>query len=85
MAWDISDYKLENLGVDIADPGIDWDAIARMIAEKEEAAKETAESEAVEPLDPTPEEANPKVFVDAGYVIGIAQQLRELADQIESL
>jgi hypothetical protein len=45
MAWDISDYKLENLGVDIADPGIDWDAIARMIAEKEEAEKETAESE----------------------------------------
>ena len=31
MAWDISDYKLENLGPDPLDPGIDWDAIARMI------------------------------------------------------
>jgi hypothetical protein len=94
MAWDISDYKLENLGPDLADPGIDWEAIARMIAEKEEAAKETAESETVEPLDPTPEEAkwsdipelpDPKAFVDAGYILGIAQQLRALADQIESL
>jgi hypothetical protein len=47
MAWDVSDYKLENLGVDIADPGIDWDAIARMIAEKEAAAKETEESETI--------------------------------------
>jgi len=53
MAWDISDYKLENLGPDPLDPGIDWDAIARMIAEKEEADKETAESETIVVTAPT--------------------------------
>jgi len=78
MAWDISDYKLENLGADLADPGIDWDAIARMIAEKEEAAKETAESEAVEPLDPTPEEANALTNPQT-----LAAELRNLAGQVE--
>ena len=46
MAWDISDYKLENLGPDVADPAIDWAGLAKMIADKEEAEKETAESEA---------------------------------------
>jgi len=38
MAWDISDYKLENLGEDpapVLNPEIDWDAVARMIAEAE--------------------------------------------------
>ena len=78
MAWDISDYKLENLGPDPLDPGIDWDAIARMIAEKEEAAKETAESEAVEPLDPTPEEAG-----SSSPYWALAQRLRNLAGEVE--
>ena len=76
MAWDISDYKLENLGVDIVDPGIDWDAIARMITAKEEAAKETEESEAMpEPI------AN--LIGETGQ--SLAQELRALADRIESL
>jgi hypothetical protein len=38
MAWDVSDYKLENLGpapVPELNPEIDWDAVARMIAEEE--------------------------------------------------
>ena len=38
MAWDISDYKLENLGEDpapVLNPEVDWDAVARMIAEEE--------------------------------------------------
>jgi hypothetical protein len=81
MAWDISDYKLENLGVDLADPGIDWDAIARMIAEKEEAAKETEEAEAMvgtttgwPPIDP--KEAHARE---------LAEKLRRIADQIEAL
>jgi hypothetical protein len=91
MAWDISDYKLENLGVDLADPGIDWDAIGRMIAEKEEAAKETAASE------------NPvKLVKDFWESVGVdtpqkpvdgmdettpslSNQLRSIADQIEAL
>ena len=76
MAWDISDYKLENLGPDPLDPGIDWDAIARMIAEKEEAAKETAEAEAMVPSVPVSEDNNASV---------LAAKLRELADQIEAL
>jgi len=50
MSWEVSDYRLENLGADVADPAIDWDAIARMIAEKEEADKETAESEQAQSL-----------------------------------
>ena len=40
MAWDISDYKLENLGEDpapVLNPEIDWDAVALMIAKAEEA------------------------------------------------
>jgi hypothetical protein len=87
MAWDISDYKLENLGPDPLDPGIDWDAIARMIAEKEEAAKETAESEedveevalsgpAAHGLKP----ASDKLRSDT-----LIQDLRELADKLEAL
>ena len=68
MAWDISDYKLENLGADLADPGIDWDAIARMIAEKEEAEKETAESETATP---------PRV------VASVSDRLRALADELD--
>ena len=87
MAWDISDYKLENLGPDPLDPGIDWDAIARMIAEKEEAAKETAESEedveeivlsgpAAHGLKPASDKLRNDVLI---------QDLRELADKLEAL
>jgi hypothetical protein len=78
MAWDISDYKLENLGVDIADPGIDWDAIAKMIADKEEAAKETAESEKIikAPLKP--------VDTMAEMAPSLSDQLRRIADAIEN-
>jgi len=76
MAWDISDYKLENLGVDIAEPGIDWDAIAKMMADKEEAAKETEASEAL-PL--------PIVELEGDNSRVLAQELRALADKIESL
>jgi hypothetical protein len=96
MAWDISDYKLENLGPDPLDPSIDWDAVARMIADKEEAAKETAESEAVEPLDPPPEArdettvlaAELRVLAEAvdAFTLKMTQnQLRNLAEKIESL
>jgi len=53
MAWDISEYKLENLGADVADPGIDWAAIAEMVAAREEAEKETAESEAAVATEPS--------------------------------
>ena len=53
MAWDISDYKLENLGPDPLSPDIDWAAVAKMIAEKEEAEKETAESETIVVTAPT--------------------------------
>jgi hypothetical protein len=76
MAWDVTDYKLENLGPDPLDPGIDWDAIARMIAEKEEAAKETEASEAM-----------PEPAVDPLRDTGasLAEELRALADRIESL
>ncbi len=68
-----------------------------MIAEKEEAAKETAESEAVEPLDPAPEaRANETAVlaaelrvlaevVDAFTLKMIQNQLRNLAEKIESL
>jgi hypothetical protein len=45
MAWDITDYKLENLGADVVDPAIDWEAIAAMVAAREEADTQTAESE----------------------------------------
>jgi hypothetical protein len=79
MAWDISDYKLENLGVDIADPGIDWNAIAKMIADKEEAARETAESEKIIKAPPTP------VDTMTDYVPSLSDQLRRIADQIEEL
>ena len=82
MAWDISDYKLENLGADLSDPGIDWDAIARMIAEKEEAAKETAASENPVKLI----KASPKpVDTMAEMTPSLANQLRRIADQIEAL
>ena len=53
MAWDISEDKLENLGADVADPGIDWAAIAEMVAAREEAEKETAESEAAVATEPS--------------------------------
>ena len=76
MAWDVSDYKLENLGPDPLDPGIDWDAIARMIAEKEEAAKETEVSEAM---------PQPVVNPVGETGLSLAQELRELAERIESL
>ena len=45
MAWDISDYKLENLGPDPLSPNIDWAAVTQMVAVREAAEKETAESE----------------------------------------
>ena len=91
MAWDISDYKLENLGPDPLDPGIDWDAIARMIAEKEEAEKETAESEALAsaPVDETAIlAAELRVLaeaVDAFTLQMVQNQLRSLADKVEAL
>ena len=43
MAWDVSDYKLENLGpapVPELNPEIDWDAVALMV-QAEEAKKNT--------------------------------------------
>ena len=49
MAWDITDYKLENLGADVADPAIDWAGIAALIAAREEADAQTAESEQPSP------------------------------------
>jgi hypothetical protein len=80
MAWDISDYKLENLGADVADPAIDWEAIAKMIADKEAAAKETAESENPVPLI----KASPKpVDMMAEMTPSLPEQLRRIADQIE--
>ena len=79
MAWDISDYKLENLGPDPLDPGIDWDAIARMIAEKEEAAKETAESEKTIKAPPKPSDPM------AEMAPSLSEQLRRIADQVEAL
>jgi hypothetical protein len=84
MAWDVSDYKLENLGVDIADPGIDWDAIARMIAEKEEAAKETAESEEdVEEV----VLSGPIAAHGLKPAVGssLAEELRDMANRVEAL
>ena len=45
MSWEVTDYRLENLGVAVEDPGVDWEAIAAMVAEREEADKETAEAE----------------------------------------
>ena len=47
---------------------MDWDAIARMIAEKEEAEKETAESETATP---------PRV------VASVSDRLRALADELD--
>ena len=83
MAWDISDYKLENLGPDITAPEIDWDAIAALVAAKEEAAKETAESEELDaPLSETIVASLTETESQAGV---LATQLRELADKIEAL
>jgi hypothetical protein len=65
MSWEVSDYRLENLGADVADPAIDWDAIVAMVAAREEADKETAESEQ--------------------SAQSIADELRDLADQVEQL
>jgi hypothetical protein len=76
MAWDISDYKLENLGPDPLDPGIDWDAVAKMVADKEEAAKETEASEIL----PPPTE---NIAVESSQTL--AAELRALASQIELL
>jgi len=76
MAWDISDYKLENLGPDPLDPGIDWDAVAKMVADKEEAAKETEASEIL----PPPTE---NIVVESSQTL--AAELRALASQIELL
>jgi hypothetical protein len=88
MAWDISDYKLENLGVDISDPGIDWDAIAKMIADRDEAAKETEESESI----PEPEVdkvvlSGPVAAHGLKPAVGssLAEELRNLADRVEAL
>jgi len=83
MAWDISDYKLENLGPDPLDPGIDWDAVAKMIAEKEEAAKETAESEEIteEVVLEELAEHGLKSVSDSSLI----QDLRDLADKLEAL
>ena len=83
MAWDISDYKLENLGPDPLDPAIDWDAIARMIAEKEEAAKETAESEeGIEEVALSGPAAHGLTSTSDSSII---QDLRDLADRLEAL
>ena len=82
MAWDISDYKLENLGPDITAPEIDWDAIAALVAAKEEAAKETAESEE---LDSPPFPNKTTTVNTESQASVLATQLRELADKIESL
>ena len=84
MACDISDYKLENLGPDPLDPGIDWDAIARMIAEKEEAAKETAESEEdVEEV----VLSGPVAAHGLKPAVGssLAEELRDMANRVEAL
>ena len=53
MAWDISDYKLENLGPDPLSPNIDWAAVTQMVAVREAAEKETAESESIGATTPT--------------------------------
>ena len=45
MAWAVRDYKLENWGVDPKAVEVDWDAIARLVAAKEEADKQTEEAE----------------------------------------
>ena len=50
-----------------------------MIAEKEEAAKETAESEKIIKAPPTP------VDTLAAMVPSLSEQLRRIADQIETL
>ena len=82
MAWDISDYKLEHLGPDVADPAIDWAGLAKMIAEKEEAARETAESENPVPII----KASPKpVDTMAEMTPSLSDQLRRIADQIAAL
>jgi hypothetical protein len=53
MAWDISDYKLENLGPDPLSSNIDWAAVTQMVAVREAAEKETAESESIGATTPT--------------------------------
>ncbi len=77
MAWAVSDYKLENLGADVNDPAIDWDAIAKMVAAKEEAEKETEESENMVEKPYSPEKSSPPN--------ALSEQLRELADRVEAL
>ena len=88
MAWDIYDYKLENLGPDPLDPTIDWDAIAKMIAAREEAAKETEEAETM------PEPEVEKVILSGPVAAhglkpavgsSLAEELRDLADKVEAL
>ena len=83
MAWDISDYKLENLGPDPLDPGIDWDAVAKMVADKEEAAKETEASEEIteEVVLEELAEHGLKSVSDSSLI----QDLRDLADKLEAL
>ena len=49
MSWEVSDYRLENLGAAVEDPAIDWAGIAALIAAREEADKETAEAEQLAP------------------------------------
>ena len=71
-----------NLGPDISAPEIDWDAIAALVAAKEEAAKETAESEELAPP-PFPNKTTTPVAESQASVL--ATQLRELADKIEAL
>jgi len=65
MAWEVSDYKLENLGAAVEDPSIDWAAIVALVEEREEADKETAEAEQ--------------------SAQSLANELRDLADQVEQL
>jgi len=43
MAWDIDDYKLENLGLNVEE--VDFDAVLDMIEAKEETEQQTAESQ----------------------------------------
>lgn len=87
MAWDIYDYKLENLGPDPLDPTIDWDAIARMIAANEEAAKETEESEEVKPEVEKVVLSGPVAAHGLKPAVGssLAEELRDLANRVEAL
>ena len=70
MAWDISDYKLENLGPDPVpelNPEINWDEVARMVKAKQAKKAQAQKSE-------TPQAPDT-----------LAKQLRQLADKVQAL